>query len=98
MRGRCTALKKMKKTSLELQLIEVSEAFEALKQAYSTDSWSDSVKESYGRLLDQQEIVLEKLNDYTEAKRGLVQDVDLEDVDKLIQLAKGVCDQAGDVK
>ena len=91
-------LKKMKKTSKDLQLIEAKEAFEDLKQAYSSDSWNDSVKDSYGILLDQQSTVLERLSDYTEAMNDLVQDKDLQDIEELIELAKSLCDKAGDIQ
>lgn len=91
-------LKKMKKTSKDLQLIEAKEAFEDLKQAYSSDSWNDSVKDSYGILLDQQSTVLERLSDYTEAMNDLVQDKDLQDIEALIELAKSLCDKAGDIQ
>ncbi len=88
----------MRRTSLELELKEAKEALDSLKQAYSSDSWNDSVKESYGKLLTQQQGFLERLDDYVEAMRGTADDFESLELDKLVDLAKKACAQAEDIE
>lgn len=78
----------MKKTSLELELNEAKQTLDSLNQAYSSDSWNDSVKESYKKLLEQQKSYLDSLMEYKDFLRDAVS---FDDVDKLVDLAKNVC-------
>lgn len=81
----------MRKTAQEQELREAMECLDSLYEAYSSDSWNDSVKDSYEKLLQQQTSYLSRAREQTREMNTHL--ADLEDIEELLRLAKDTCKQ-----